>query len=124
MDIYFDSSYIKNDTILIEVPPHLLEIIENNEDMIIKGNEISLLCTNSESFELKELENSNTYFLLSDETPANLQGNNKYEVLLMTNHTLDCDSVTPKKYHVIQELKDHCAIRYDLSTGLNNTEGI
>ena len=127
MEIYFSDNYNNNDLFLLEVPNDLIEYIKtikennnnnnNNNELIIKGIEPTILCTNDKNFEVKFLDTTNTFLVLSNENSTN---NDKLNISLLTNHTLECQELTPKKYFIYNLLKKNCSLNYDLKTGLNN----
>ena len=50
----------------MQVPEKLLENIENNNELIIKGSCPALLCTDNDVYKLHEMETTNTILLIKD----------------------------------------------------------
>jgi hypothetical protein len=120
MELHFSEQYEK-DYMLIEVPDSIAEIIKSNGELLIKGGEQTILCTNDKSYELKYVETSNTFMVLS--IPAMSDGNineNRKEISLMINHTLECAEYTPRKFNVFNILKHECSLNYIKETGEDN----
>jgi hypothetical protein len=113
MDLTFTDNY-ENSVFLIEVPPQIVDKITNNQELILKGSDVTILCTSDKSYELKYLETTNTFILVN--SPAEMHGEKK-QISLMTNHTLECLEYNPKKYPIFNLLKHECNLNYDLSTG-------
>jgi len=74
------------------------------------------LCTKDKSYELKYLETTNSFLLLKDAA----QEENKKEIKLMVNHTLECTDYNPKKFSIINILKSECSLNYNRFTGEDN----
>ena len=116
MELYFSSSYDKSDLFILQVPHSLLEDIEKNEELIIKGSNPTLLCSKDKGYELKMLETSNTLLLLKDK--ENYE--DKKDIILKTDHCIEATNILPKKYYIYNLLKKFCLLNYDISTGQNN----
>jgi len=123
MDIQFSDNYDLEKYTLIQVPQDIIDKITKGEELIIKGNENSILCTKSKSYELKYLETSNTIFLLQAVNKVGEEIKTS-EILSMENHIIECNDVIPKKYQPILKVKENSAIFYDLKTGQSNIESI
>ncbi len=113
MDLTFAENY-ENSLFLIEAPSQIVEKVMNKEELILKGGEVTILCTSEKSYELKYLETTNTFILVN--SPAEMEGEKK-QISLMTNHTLECQEYNPKKYTIFNLLKHECSLNYDLNTG-------
>ena len=115
MDLYFNSNYDGKNIVLIESNQHILDYIENNNSkfLTIKGESNTILCTENKSFELKFLETSNTFFLLENEQTT-------YKIIHKSDHTLETNEVSPKKYNIINLLRTECALNYDFKSGESN----
>ena len=86
MELYFSDNYDESSLFLMEVPNSILDYIKQGTgELIIKGSEPTILCTDSKHFELKFLETSNTYMILDSES----EQTQKKDVTLMTYHTLE-----------------------------------
>lgn len=119
MELYFSDNYDESSLFLMEVPNSILDYIKQGTgELIIKGSEPTILCTDSNHFELKFLETSNTYMILDSES----EQTQKKEVTLMTYHTLECCELSPKKYLIYNILKRNCSLNYDINSGENNFE--
>ena len=116
MDIYFSSNYDTNSLFLLQVPKNLLENLEKEEELIIKGNSPTILCTKDKGYELKLLETTNTLLILKDKN----QNQNQKEIILKADHSIEATSITPRKYYIYNLLKKFCVLKYDTSTGENN----
>ena len=117
MELYFSDNYDESSLFLMEVPNSILDYIKQGTgELIIKGSEPTILCTDSKHFELKFLETSNTYMILDSES----EQTQKKDVTLMTYHTLECCELSPKKYHIYNILKRNCSLNYDINSGENN----
>lgn len=117
MELYFSDNYDESSLFLMEVPGTVLDYIKKGEgELIIKGSEPTILCTDSNHFELKFLETSNTYMVIDSEK----EESQRKDITLMTYHTLECCEFSPKKYHIYNILKKNCSLNYDLTTGENN----
>lgn len=116
MELHFSSNYDKSDLFILQVPHHLLEDIEKNEELIIKGSNPTLLCTKDKGYELKMLETSNTLLLLKNKENSE----DKKEIILKTDHCIEATNILPKKYYIYNLLKKFCQLNYDTSTGQNN----
>ncbi len=120
MELHFLEEY-ENTLMLIEVPDSIAETIKNKGDLIIKGGDQTILCSNEKSYELKYVETSNTFLLLSN--PAMQDGainENRKDITLMTNHSLECVEYTPRKFTVYNILKQECSLNYIKETGEDN----
>jgi hypothetical protein len=120
MELHFSEQYDK-DFMLIEVPDSIAERINSNGELILKGGEQTILCTNDKSYELKYVETSNTFIVLSN--PAMSDGNineDRKEISLMINHTLECADYTPRKFNIFNILKHECSLNYNRETGESN----
>lgn len=123
MEIEFSEDYDLEKYSLIQVPQEIVDNINKGEEIIIKGNENSILCTKNKSYELKYLETSNTIFLLKALDKENEEIKTS-EILSMENHIIECNDVIPKKYQPVLKVKENCAIYYDLKTGQSNIDSI
>ncbi len=119
MEIEFNEDYDLENFTLIQVPQEIVDVISKGDDLIIKGTDSSILCTNNKSFELKYLETSNTMFLLRV-LNKNAEEIKNAEILSMKNHIIESNDVIPKKYQPILRIKDNCAISYDLKSAISN----
>jgi len=121
MEIEFSENYDLENYSLIQVPQDIADQIIKSEELIIKGNDNSILCTKNKSYELKYLETSNTIFLIKE---INKEGGEikNAEILSMENHIIECVDVVPKKYQSILKIKENCSIFYDIKTGRSNIE--
>ena len=122
MDIEFGEQYDADRYTLIEVPSNIVDNITKGDKLIIKGNEVTVLCTETKSYELKYLETSNCLYLLKAGNKE-LDVYKKAEILTMSNHIVECIEVIPKKYSVISKIKYNCRLSYDYKTGRNNISG-
>jgi len=115
MEICFDEYYDRNNIVLIEIPQNVLDSIEKNEKLILKGNEQTILCTPNKSYELKYLDTTNNFLLLEQQAPEKL--NLKFQ----TQHTLECIEINPKKNNLVDILKNNI-LTYNLETSECNYE--
>jgi hypothetical protein len=115
-DIYFSSNYDTNSLFLLQVPSNLLENIEKEDELIIKGTTPTILCTKDKGYELKLLETTNTLLIVQNKED---NSNNK-EIILKADHSVEATSTTPRKYYIYNLLKKFCTLKYDTSTGQNN----
>lgn len=122
MEIEFGEEYDLEKYTLIEVPPAIVDNIHNGDRLVLKGNEVSILCTDKKSYELRYLETSNSLYLLRALNFENEQIKNA-EILFMSNHIIECTEVIPKKYSIINKIKYNCSLNYDERTGRNNLLG-
>ena len=102
MEIYFSSNYDANSLFLLQVPKNLLENLEKEDELIIKGTSPTILCTKDKSYELKLLETTNTLLIVKDKD-ENL---NKKEIILKAEHSIEATSITPRKYYIYNLLKN------------------
>ena len=116
MDIYFSSDYDTNSLFLLQVPGNLLNNLEKEDELIIKGTTPTILCTKDKGYELKLLETTNTLLILQNKDD---NSNNK-EIILKADHSVEATSTTPRKYYIYNLLKKFCTLKYDTSTGQNN----
>ena len=116
MDIYFSSDYDTNSLFLLQVPGNLLDNLEKEDELIIKGTTPTILCTKDKGYELKLLETTNTLLILQNKDD---NSNNK-EIILKADHSVEATSTTPRKYYIYNLLKKFCTLKYDTSTGQNN----
>ena len=65
MELYFSSNYDTNSLFLLQIPQNLLDNLEKEEELIIKGTSPTILCTKDKGYELKLLETTNTLLLIS-----------------------------------------------------------
>ena len=114
MEIYFSSNYDTNSLFLLQVPKNLLENLEKEDELIIKGTSPTILCTKDKGYELKLLETTNTLLLIKD------KGTNQKEIILKADHSVEATSTTPRKYYIYNLLKKFCVLKYDTNTGENN----
>ena len=114
MEIYFSSNYDTNSLFLLQVPKNLLENLEKEDELIIKGTSPTILCTKDKGYELKLLETTNTLLLIKDKGP------NQKEIILKADHSVEATSTTPRKYYIYNLLKKFCVLKYDTNTGENN----
>ena len=115
MELYFSSNYDTNSLFLLQVPKNLLENIEKEEELIIKGNSPTILCTKDKGYELKILETTNTLLIVN-----NKDSKNQKEIILKTDHSIEATNTTPRKYFIYNLLKKFCVLKYDTNTGENN----
>ena len=115
MELYFSSNYDTNSLFLLQVPKNLLENIEKEEELIIKGNSPTILCTKDKGYELKILETTNTLLIVN-----NKDNKNQKEIILKTDHSIEATNTTPRKYFIYNLLKKFCVLKYDTNTGENN----
>ena len=116
MEIYFSSNYDTNSLFLLQVPKNLLETLEKEEELIIKGTSPTILCTKDKGYELKILETTNTLLLMKDKH----DGQNQKEIILKADHSIEATDTTPRKYYIYNLLKKFCSLNYDLTTAENN----
>ena len=116
MEIYFSSNYDANSLFLLQVPKNLLENLEKEDELIIKGTSPTILCTKDKSYELKLLETTNTLLIVKDKD-ENL---NQKEIILKADHSIEATNITPRKYYVYNLIKKFCVLKYDINTGENN----
>ena len=114
MEIYFSSNYDTNSLFLLQVPKNLLENLEKEDELIIKGTSPTILCTKDKGYELKLLETTNTLLIMKDKEP------NQKEIILKVDHSVEATSTTPRKYYIYNLLKKFCVLKYDTNTGENN----
>ena len=116
MELYFSSNYDTNSLFLLQIPNNLLENLEKEDELIIKGNSPTILCTKDKGYELKLLETTNTLLLIKDkgDDPT------KKEIILKADHSIEATSITPRKFYIYNLLKKFCSLKYDISTGENN----
>jgi hypothetical protein len=138
MEIEYSEDYDNEQYSLIEVTPSMLENIikDNSSSLLIKGNNTTFLCSSEKSYELKYLETSNSLLLLKENNKkfnnfnfpsdgnsnSNLIENSK-EIIYVSNHLLECNEVTPKKYQFVQKIKYECSLNYNENTGKSNILG-
>ena len=116
MELYFSSNYDTNSLFLLQIPHTLLDNLEKEEELIIKGTSPTILCTKDKGYELKLLETTNTLLLIKDKEGES----NKKEIILKADHSIEATSITPRKFYIYNLLKKFCSLKYDLSTGENN----
>ena len=117
MELTFSDNYSESSLFLMEVPNSILDYIKQNKgELLIKGNEPSILCTDSSFYELKFLETSNSYLVIDSQEGSP----QKKQIKLMTQHTLECCEMSPNKYHILNLLKKNCKLNYNIQTGENN----
>ena len=106
MELYFSSNYDTNSLFLLQVPKNLLENIEKEEELIIKGNSPTILCTKDKGYELKILETTNTLLIVN-----NKDSKNQKEIILKTDHSIEATNTTPRKYFIYNLLKKFCVLK-------------
>ena len=116
MELYFSSNYDTDSLFLLQIPPNLMDNLENEEELIIKGTSPTILCTKDKGYELKLLETTNTLLLIQDKE----EGSNKKEIILKADHSIEATSITPRKFYIYNLLKKFCILKYDINTGENN----
>ena len=116
MELYFSSNYDTNSLFLLQIPQHLLDNLEKEEELIIKGTSPTILCTKDKGYELKLLETTNTLLLINDKE----EDSNKKEIILKADHSIEATSITPRKFYIYNLLKKFCILKYDINTGENN----
>ena len=116
MELYFSSNYDTNSLFLLQIPNNLLENLEKEDELIIKGTSPTILCTKDKSYELKLLETTNTLLLIKDKD----EDSNKKEIILKADHSIEATSITPRKFYIYNLLKKFCILKYDINTGENN----
>ena len=114
MEIYFSSNYDTNSLFLLQVPKNLLENLEKEDELIIKGTSPTILCTKDKGYELKLLETTNTLLILKDKNKT------QKEIILKADHSIEATSTTPRKYYIYNLLKKFCVLKYDTSNAENN----
>ena len=116
MDIYYGKSYDLKDTFLMEVPNNYLEDIKASKDNLkIKGNEnLTVLCTDNKSYELKYVYTTNTFYILDPN-----QIDEKVSVSLVSDHTLEVTDYLPKKSQVYKILRGN-TLKYNKFDGATN----
>lgn len=114
MDIYFSSNYDINSLFLLQVPKNLLDNLEKEDELIIKGSSPTILCTKDKGYELKLLETTNTLLIIKD------KNQNQKEIILKADHSIEATSIIPRKYYIYNLLKKFCVLKYDINTGENN----
>ena len=116
MELYFSSNYDTNSLFLLQIPHNLLDNLEKENELIIKGTSPTILCTKDKGYELKLLETTNTLLLIKDKEGES----NKKEIILKADHSIEAIGITPRKYYIYNLLKKFCVLKYDISTGENN----
>ena len=116
MELYFSSNYDTDSLFLLQIPPNLMDNLEKEEELIIKGTSPTILCTKDKGYELKLLETTNTLLLIQDKE----EGSNKKEIILKADHSIEATSITPRKFYIYNLLKKFCILKYDINTGENN----
>ena len=117
MELYFSSNYDTNSLFLLQIPQNLLDNLEKEEELIIKGTSPTILCTKDKGYELKLLETTNTLLLINDKE----EGSNKKEIIILkADHSIEATSITPRKFYIYNLLKKFCILKYDINTGENN----
>jgi len=116
MELYFSSNYDTNSLFLLQIPENLLDNLEKEEELIIKGSSPTILCTKDKGYELKMLETTNTLLLIKDKEP----GSDKKEIILKADHSIEATSITPRKFYIYNLLKKFCTLNYDISIGESN----
>ncbi len=116
MDIYYGKSYDLKDMFLMEVPNNYLEDIKASKDNLnIKGSEaLTVLCTDNKSYELKYVYTTNTFYLLDKN-----QMDEKVNVSLVSDHTLEVTDYLPKKSQVYKILRGN-NLKYNKFDGATN----
>ena len=91
-EILFSTRFEGRKMRLIELPKHVTEYIENGGHLELKGKEggkDSVLCTDTMTFDIKKVENSNTLYIVSPSNENNfpIEGASTafYEVLYFSN---------------------------------------
>lgn len=67
-EIIYSQHFDQRNLRLIELPKHVLQYIENGGHLEIKGKDDgkdTVVCTDSMTFDIKKVENSNTLYLVS-----------------------------------------------------------
>jgi hypothetical protein len=122
MEIYFGPTYDKKTHFLLEVNQQVLDSLENigqdGYDFVLKGENSTYLCTDIKTYEVKLVETSNTFVLLEENNI-----DNNYKIVMTTDHSLDINEVIPRKYNVINFLRNTCALNYNLANGESNING-
>jgi hypothetical protein len=117
MDLYFSENYDQSDYMLIEIPPSLLEQVQQNPELVnIKGGETSIFCTQDKTYELKFVETSNNFLLVENGGMEE----NKLEIAHICNYTVECVEYHAKKYSIVNLLKENSGLSYDILTCENN----
>ena len=116
MELYFSSNYDTNSLFLLQVPKNLLDNLEKEDELIVKGSSPTILCTKDKGYELKLLETTNTLLLIKDKD----EDSNKKEIILKADHSIEATSITPRKYYIYNLLKKFCILKYDIAKGQNN----
>ena len=116
MELYFSSDYDTNSLFLLQIPHNLLDNLDKEEELIIKGTTPTILCTKDKGYELKLLETTNTLLLIRDQK----EDANKKEIILKADHSIEATSITPRKFYIYNLLKKFCTLNYDINTGENN----
>ena len=116
MDVYYGNSYDMKDIFLIEVPNNFLEDIKASKDNLkLKGNDsLSVLSTENKTYELKFVYTTNTLYLLDKN-----QNDEKLNVLLVSDHTLEVTDYLPKKSQVYKMLRSN-SLKYNKFDGATN----
>ena len=116
MELYFSSDYDTNSLFLLQVPKNLLDNLEKEDELIIKGTSPTILCTKDKGYELKLLETTNTLLIIKDK----VEGSNQKEIILKADHSIEATSTTPRKYYIYNLLKKFCILKYDINSGESN----
>lgn len=118
MDVFYGKGYDSKETFLMEVPQAYLEDITNSKTSLkIKGNQdVTVLTTTSKTYELKFVYTTNNFYLL-ERQPLD----NKSNVSLVAEHTLEVNEYMPKRSEIYNLLKSNSLNinKFDGATNMN-----
>ena len=113
-DVYFSNSYDLKDIFLIEVPLNYMDDFNASKNNLkLKGNDnLSVICTDSKSYELKYVYSTNSFYLLEN-NPT------KMNVSVILDHTLEVTDYHPKRSYIYKMLKQN-SLKYNKFNGATN----
>ena len=124
MEIKFDNDYMKNEYILLESTPDLMKDINTtlnssspNISSVLNLKQGSttntvILTTIDKSYELKNLESSNQFLLVENDTT-----NKKLMIKSILNNIIEVTKFVPSISYLLNLLKKESTLSYNLSTG-------
>ena len=117
MDVHYSNTYDLNNLLLIEVPQNYLEDFKASKNNLkLKGNDnLTIICTEKKSYELKYVYTTNNILLLENSTDI------KMDVSLVAQHTLEVTDYLPRRSHIYKLLKKNC-LNYNKFNGATNIE--
>jgi hypothetical protein len=121
MDVFYGKAYDSKDMFLMEVPLSYLEDIKNSkDDLKIKGNEnLSVLSTESRTYELKYVYTTNSFFLLENGSEEK-----KMSVTKVSDHTLELSEYIPRKSVVYKMLRSNALKANKFNGGTNYSSNL